>query len=102
MIRNRLKTNDSKTECLIIRSPFSKVASLQVCTISMGGSSICCSETSRNLGVIFDSAMNLESHIAHVCKIDYMHLRNIRKIHNVLTDQSASQLIHALISSRSD
>ena len=24
-----------------------------------------------NLGVIFDSAMNLESYIAHVCKIAY-------------------------------
>ena len=102
MITNRLKINDSKTEFLIIRSPFSKVASLQDFTISVGGSSICCSETARNLGVIFDSAMNLESHIAHVCKIAYMNLRNIRKIRNVLTDQSASQLIHALISSRID
>ena len=46
--------------------------------------------------------MNLEPHIAHVCKIAYMNLRNIRKIRNVLTDQSASQLIHSLISSRID
>ena len=46
--------------------------------------------------------VNLESHIAHVCKIAYMNLRNTRKIRNVLTDQSASQLIHALISSRID
>ena len=68
----------------------------------MGGSSICRSETARNLGVIFDSAMNLESHIAHVCKKMYMNHRNIRKICNVLTDQSAAQLINALISSRID
>ena len=60
----------------------------------MGGSGLYCSETARNLGVIFDSAMNLESQIAHVCKIAYMNLRNIR---NVLTDQSAPQLVHALI-----
>ena len=46
--------------------------------------------------------MNLESHIAHVCKIAYRNLHNIRKICNVLTDQSAAQLIHALISSRID
>ena len=65
----------------------------------MGGSSICCSETAMNLGVIFDSAMNLESHIAHVSKIAYMNLRNIR---NVLKAQSASQLIYALIQSRID
>ena len=40
--------------------------------------------------------MNLESHIAHVCKIAYMNIRN------VLTDHIAAQLIHALISSRID
>ena len=66
-----LKINDSKTEFLIIRSPFSKVVSLQDFTIYVGESSNCCSETARHLGVNFDSAMNLESHIAHVCKIAY-------------------------------
>ena len=45
MITNRLKINYSKTEFLIIRSPFSKVASLQDFTISVGGASISCSET---------------------------------------------------------
>ena len=63
----------------------------------MGGSSICCSETAWDFGVIVDSAMNLESHIDNVCKITYMNLRNIRKIRNVLTDHAATQLIHALI-----
>ena len=96
MITNHLKINYSKTKFLIIRSPFSKVASLQDFTISVGGSSICCAETARN----FDSATNLESHIAHVYKVAYMNLRNIRKIRNVITDHSASQLIHALILSR--
>ena len=55
------------------------------------------------LGLTFDNAMNLESHIAHVCNIAYIiNLRNIRKISNVLTDHSAAQLIHAIISSRID
>ena len=75
---------------------------LQDFVISVGESSICCSETARILGVIFDSAINLESHIAHVCKIAYMNLHNIRKIRNVLLDHSAAQFIHALISSRID
>ena len=52
MITNRLKINYSKTAFLIVRSPFSKVASLQDFTISGGGSSICCSETARNLGFL--------------------------------------------------
>ena len=102
MITRCLKINDSKTEFFVIRSPFSKFASLQDITIYVGGSSICCSETARNLGIIFDSAMNLESNIAHVCKFAYKNLRNIRKIRNVLTNHSAAQLIHALISPRID
>ena len=102
MITNRLKINDSKTEFLIIRSPFSKVASLQDFTISVGGSSICCSETTIHLEIMSDNTMNLESHIAHVCKMACINLRNIRKIRNVLTDKSAAQLIHALISSLID
>ena len=56
-------------ENLIIRSPFSKVASLQDFTISVVGSIICCSETARNLGVIFDSAMNLESQLLMFVKL---------------------------------
>ena len=56
MIMNRLEIDDSKTKFLIIRIPYSKVASLQHFTISVGGSSICSSETARNLGVIFDFA----------------------------------------------
>ena len=99
MITNCLKINYSKTEFLIIRSPFPKVASLQDFTISVTGSSICCSETARNLGAIFDRTMNLEPNIFHVCKIVYMNLCNI---HNVLTVLFAAQLIHALISSHMD
>ena len=43
--------------------------------------------------------MNLES---HVCRVAYMHLSNVRKIRNMLTDEAASQLIHAFNTSRID
>ena len=65
MIAIRLKINYSENEFLIIRSPFSKIASLQNSTISVGGSSIRCSETAIQLELIVSS----ESHIAHVSKI---------------------------------
>ena len=41
--------------------------------------------------------MNLEPHITHVCRVAYMHLSNVRKICNMLTDEAASQLIHTFI-----
>ena len=46
----------------------------------------CClykGEELRNLGVIFDSFMNLEPHITQVCRVAYMHLSNVRKIRNI-------------------
>ena len=51
--------NKSFQNCICIRSPFSNVASLQDFTIPVGGSSRCCSETARNVGYIFNNAMNL-------------------------------------------
>ena len=41
-------------------------------------------------------------HITQVCRVAYMHLSNVRKIRNMLTDEAASQLIHAFITSRID
>ena len=53
--------------------------------------------SARNLGVIFDSHLNLESHINTVCRSAYFHLRNIRSVRDMLTDNVCSQLIHTLV-----
>ena len=44
--------------------------------------------------------MNLEPHIAQVCRVTYVNLSNVTKIRNMLTDEAASQLIPAFITSR--
>ena len=62
MINHKLKINDSKTEFLIIRSQFSKVK-LPNLTVTVGDTEILSSDKARNLGVTFDSFMNLEPHI---------------------------------------
>ena len=71
-------------------------------TVTVGDTEISSSDKARNLGVIFDSFMNLEQHITQLCRVAYMHLSNVRKIRNKLTDEAASQLIHAFIASRID
>ena len=97
-INHKLKINDSKTEFLIIRSQFSKVT-LPNLTVTVGNTKISSSDKARNLlvGVIFDSFMNLEPHITQVCRVAHMHLSNLRKIRNMLTDEAACKLIHAFI-----
>ena len=96
MIKNKLKINDSKTEFLVLSSSFLK-QQFNDLQINVGNTEINPSLSARNLGVIFDSHLNLESHINSVCRSAYFHLRNIRSIRNMLTDNACSQLIHALV-----
>ena len=48
--------------------------------INVGSTEINPSLSSRNFEVIFDSHLNLESHINTVCRSAYFHLRNIRSV----------------------
>ena len=76
MVRNKLKINDSKTEFLIITSSFLK-QSIDDLNIMVGDSNVVSSNSTRNLGVIFDKCIKLDDHISSVCKSTYFHLRNI-------------------------
>ena len=96
MIRNELMINDSKTEFLIITSTFLK-QSFDDLNIMVGDSNIVSSNSARNLGVIFDKCMELDYHISSVCKSTYFHRRNIGSIHNILSNDTSTQLIHLLI-----
>ena len=54
------------------------------------------------IAYIFNSHLNLESHINSVCRSAYFHLRNIRSIRNMLTYNARRQLIHDLVTVRID
>ena len=61
------------------------------------------SPNARNLGIVFDSALSMDAHyIKNVCKATYFQIRNINEIRNVLDDDTAAKLVHALITSRLD
>ena len=87
MIKHKLKINDSKTEFMVLTSSFLK-QQFNDLQIKVGNSQIEPSPTAGNLGVIFNSHLNLESHINSVCRSAYFHLRNIRTVRNVLTDDA--------------
>ena len=101
MIKHKLKINDSKTEFMVLTSSFLK-QQFNDLQIKVGNSQIKPSTTARNLGVTFDSHLNLESHINSVCRSAYFHLRNIRSVRKMLTYDACSQLIHALVTVRID
>ena len=60
------------------------------------------SSSAKNIGVIFDSHVNLEKHVMNTCKMAFYHLRNIARIRNSLSQDDAETLVHAFISSKLD
>ena len=55
-----------------------------------------------NLGVIIDSDLNFNSHMNHVTKTAFFHLRNIARIRAYLSLDDAKTLIHAFVFSQLD
>ena len=100
MIQNKLKINDDKTEFMLIKSPHIKQES--DFDLFVGTSKIIPSDTCRNLGVMFDSKLNMDSQIQNMCKSVNYQLRNIGAIRPLLPESAAAQLVHALVSSRLD
>ena len=91
----------AKTEFLVLTSSFFK-QQFNDLQINVGNTQIKPTASARNLGVIFDRHLNLESHINNVCRSAYFHLRNIGSVRNMLSDDACSQLIHALVTVRID
>jgi hypothetical protein len=97
----KLKINDDKTEFMIISSKHIQ-KSLENHTLHVGSTEVSISKTVRNLGVMMDSVMNMDSQITSVCRSAYFQLRNIGAIRQYLTKDVAAQLIHSFVSSRLD
>ena len=97
MITNKLKINDSKTEFIVFRSSELR-CDLSGMSVNVCESHITQSLKVRDLGVIFDQFLNFDDHITAICRSTYFHIRNIGKIRNLLSYNTCSTVIHALIS----
>ncbi|KAF7648422.1 hypothetical protein LDENG_00157170, partial [Lucifuga dentata] len=60
------------------------------------------SQHAKNLGVIFDSELNFNSHVQGVAKSAFYHLKNISKVRSFLSLSNTERLVHAFITSRLD
>ena len=68
MIKNKLKINDSKTECFVFRSPHAK-QDLSSLSVYVGDGIIQQSSNVRDLGVIFDQFLSFDDdYISSVCR----------------------------------
>lgn len=101
MADNFLQLNSSKTEAIPIGTPH-QTQSSSLSSISIFGHHIPLSTSVTNLGVRLDSNLTFDTHIRHLCKVSFLHLKNIAKLRPSLSQLDAEKLIHAFISSRLD
>ena len=60
------------------------------------------SATARNLGVYFDTNLNMETQVINVCKSTYYLLYNLRRIRKYFDQESMKLVVQALITSKLD
>uniref|UniRef100_A0A8C1PDB8 Reverse transcriptase domain-containing protein n=1 Tax=Cyprinus carpio TaxID=7962 RepID=A0A8C1PDB8_CYPCA len=101
MRSNFLLLNSEKTEVLII-GPKSFACNDLERYLRFDGCSVNSSSSVRNLGVLLDSNLSLESHVSSICKTAFFHLKNISKLRPMLSMSNAEMLIHAFMTSRLD
>ena len=77
--------------------PFPSSVNINVTT-----SSVTSSASAKNIGVALDSTLSLDKHVTHICKSLFYSIRNISRIGNFLSLQTAKILAHAFVTSKLD
>ena len=101
MTRNKLKLNCDKTEFLIITSAHNEQF-INVDHLPVDGISVTRSASARILGVMVDSSLTMDAHIANVTRVCYFYLRWIRDVRPRISETATKSLIHNLVISRLD
>ena len=102
MVRNQLKLNKDKSQAIIFhnvkQSPHVPVDTYA----NIAGQRVRLATSVRNLGVLFDSALTMDSQVASAAKTCYYQIRNIGHIRSCITSDACKILVHALVTSRLD
>jgi len=102
--QNNLTINPSKS----VSTMFSTAQRLQKLnttgfkTVSVAGCSIQIDNDSTALGVTLDSTLSLTKHVKQIVRSSNFHLRALRHIRHILTDENAKTIGAALIHSKLD
>jgi len=99
MAANKLKLNDDKTEIITFAS---KTRPSEKLSLNVGDTTISSVPCVRDLGVLLDESLTMESQVHQVCKSAYFQLRKIASIRHHLTSMATRTLVHALVTSLLD
>ena len=84
LANNMLKLNDDKTEVILFTSKHALKSHPNV-AVTVGEQPVRPATSIRNLGVVYDQPLSMIQHVNSVCRVGYMHVRNIGRIRRYLT-----------------
>ena len=73
-----------------------------IATVALGGNGIPVSIVVRTLGIMIDSTMSFDLHVANICKTSFCHIRTLCRIRKLLTISDIKTVATAVVSSRLD
>lgn len=101
---NGLQLNADKSEILLVGTQEKRRAlnPLFASGLTIAGSPVSLSSSTRILGITFDSALSFDAHISEVCISANYHLRAFAHIRSYLSLSSANLVASSIVSSRLD
>lgn len=101
LMHHRLQLNYDMTEVLVIAT-LSSASKHNLTYIVICESILQPAAVGINIGVMFDSELNMTSQVLKLCQIAYFHLDRIRSTRDCLTQPATELLVHSLVTSRLD
>ena len=95
-----MKLNEDKTEVIHVTSRFRKPSLLPF--VNIADVPVQPVKSARNLGVIFENDLRMDTYIQNICRSASYALYKIGRIRNYLDEKSTETLIHAFITCRID
>ena len=102
MLTNRLKLNPDKSQFTWLGTWQQLRKFVAQPIVMSSGVTIAPALSVRNLGCIFDQRLSMEGHINNIVSGCMLQLRQLRSVRRSLSDQAATLLVHAFVTSRLD
>ena len=99
-----LKLDDDKTEFVLFdtKQQLEKLDETNTFKIKIGRKVIKWTPLARKLGSYMESQLKTQTHTVKVCDTEYYTLKNVARIHNLLTSEVAKVIIQELVTSKLD
>ena len=102
MCERKLKLNDRKTEIMLVRGNMRDSLTEEFGNLDLGDHQLTPVSCAKNLGVLFDSALNFKNHINSVVRGCNFHIRNLYAVRRFIHRENIMSLVHSLIISKVD